>query len=356
MRERREVMIVGAGLSGLVAAIHCARAGHRVRVLEQYQEIGGIPYIHPSVDATPIEPDKLSDFLEIPLGPPQIAPYQAFNVYFYGKLFPFDAARFYLHGVERGSRDTSLDTYLYRIAKEEGVEFDFGWKLRSQEDAARLPPGTIFATGLSVEVFEALNLPYQQIWGYVGHGELQGPPQVAVWFDTYTSYYNYLASINGVVFALFFDKVPVRKEHLERWKSQMKQDTGINITQWREHHGVVATKSISNPRLFHGERILAGTLAGMQDPLFLFGVHSSLVSGKIAGIAVDDKARAYELFKKMISTYKLFWVQKRSLDSQPHWFKKLAFRTASKPLLAKPELFQGLVNFGLTTVPGFRRV
>jgi succinate dehydrogenase/fumarate reductase flavoprotein subunit len=33
------VLIVGAGLAGLTAAIECTRKGHKVRVLERHEEI-----------------------------------------------------------------------------------------------------------------------------------------------------------------------------------------------------------------------------------------------------------------------------------------------------------------------------
>ena len=36
-----EIMVVGGGLSGLVAAIECAEAGQRVRLFEASRELGG---------------------------------------------------------------------------------------------------------------------------------------------------------------------------------------------------------------------------------------------------------------------------------------------------------------------------
>ena len=62
----------------------------------------------------------------------------------------------------------------------------------------------------------------------------------------------------------------------------------------------------------------------MQDPFLLFGVHSSLVSGKIAGIAIDDKAEAYDLFRKMTSAIKVSWAAKQVFSLQPHWLKRPA--------------------------------
>lgn len=65
-----EIAVVGAGLSGLVAAINCARAGHKVTVLEKYDRVGGEPENHPSVDSTPMLPDRLGSYIGVELKSP----------------------------------------------------------------------------------------------------------------------------------------------------------------------------------------------------------------------------------------------------------------------------------------------
>ncbi len=348
-----EVIIVGAGLAGLTAAIHCARAGHDVRVLDRYDRIGGIAEIHPSVDVTPMRPERLGPWLGFELKPPYVTPSTIFRAYSYGKKIDLVVENFYLQNVERGSRSTSIDSYLYGLAQEAGVKFEFGWWLKSQSDAADLPPNTIIATGLEIEVFEALNLPYVPIFGYIFNGRYDGPPVMVGWFDTYTKDYAYLASSNGVCFGLAFDRRPVGADLERRWRQQLLEQEGVDIPNWHIHEGVVASKS-PFPRLFSGNKILAGTLGGVQDPFLLFGVHSSLVSGKIAGIAIDDKAEAYDLFRKMTSAIKVSWAAKQVFSLQPHWLKKPAVGVYFD-MLARFTL-QPLTEVVLKTVPGFQKI
>jgi hypothetical protein len=348
-----EVVVVGAGLAGLTAAINCARAGHEVRVLEKQARVGGAPDHHPSVDGSPMRPKLMGKLLGLELGPPQVTPVSSAVFYIYGKRYEMEAGRQYVQAIERGPRSTSLDSFLHQAALDAGVRFEFGWDLRSQRDAAELPPGSIIATGLDHQPFLALGIPGTEVFGRVANFRYEGPPGMVAWFDSFAGDYCYLANANGVAIALAFDRVPLRKEAGGHFDQRIRQDLGVEIEGWHDFDGMVGVKRLDNPRLFCGDKILAGTLAGLQDPLFFFGVHASLISGHIAAQAVDDKAAAWRRFAKLSSLYKYSFVGRRLFAAMPHAARRPFLRAFFGVQTRWPDRFGGLT---LHTIPGFKEL
>ncbi len=350
-----ETLIVGAGLSGLVAALNLAKAGRDVTLLEQYSHIGGTPHSHPAVDITPMEPAALSRFIGIELGTPQVQPTGDTVFHLYGKRMAWPGERMYLHSVERGARSTSLESYLYEAALAAGVRFEFNTVLKTQADAANLPPGSIIATGLDFEPYEALNLRYVPVYGWVFKMTREEPPRAMAWFDEYTSDYGYYASANGIAFGLLFDRRPVSLAKRDRWQEHLAAE-GIEPPGWEEHQGVVPVASPRQPRLLWGDKILAGSLAGVQDPFLLFGVHGALVSGKIAALAVSDRPGAARLFRRVTSTYAISWRMRRAFDALPHAWRKPLLRIGLGLWEAHPGTLGRAMDYCWGTVPGFRRI
>lgn len=348
-----EVVVVGAGLSGLVAAINCSRAGHQVRVLEAQKEVGGDPVVHPGVDSTPMRPRRLGEFLGIELSPPQVTATPLLRADVFGKSYEMEGAGQQLHAIERGSRSTSLDSYLHEMALAQGVRFEFGWRLRTPGDIAQLPPGSIIATGLNSVVFEALKIPYREVYGYICNGRYEGPPVAELWLNDRTRDYCYLANVNGIAFALFFDRRPVKRSYIEEWSSKLREREGLELEEWREYRGAVGTKTIGNPGLLAGDKIVAGALAGMNDPVFLFGVHGSLVSGRLAAMAVDDKEKALQVYRRMLPVYRISWTMSRMMGMLPMGMRRAALKAFLGLQFRFPRVFQGVLP---NSIPGFRIV
>ena len=81
----KKVTIVGAGISGLTAAITARRMGYEVRVLEKFSRAGGAPGGHPTVDSTPLDPALLTRWLGVPIGEPQVGPADCMHIYVFGR-------------------------------------------------------------------------------------------------------------------------------------------------------------------------------------------------------------------------------------------------------------------------------
>ena len=106
-----KIHIVGAGLSGMVAAINLAREGYEVMILEGHTGIGGLKNVHPSAHTTPIDVTAASKYTGIDLSP-CFKPVLNFQMGVRKDLYTCGTDTLYC--VERSNRPTSIDTYLYQ--------------------------------------------------------------------------------------------------------------------------------------------------------------------------------------------------------------------------------------------------
>lgn len=294
MAKDKSVQVVGAGLAGMVAAINLARAGYHVTVLEAEARVGGSGHLHPSLHITPIDKSKIWKYIGVDLDDCFQTP-KTFRTYLGARrheIFPQ-----YFSVVERGPRPTSVDTRLHQLAKQAGVEVRLSSRV---EDLGALPPNTIVATGLDPRMFEILGLPYRDIPSrhLFQASDLDGYGLGI--FSEYASEYFYAAALNRLLYAMLPLENPPKAEHLSRLVRDLREWEGIELPEprWRSVVFRVPLGGPQNLRLFHGDKILAGTIAGMMDPFFLFGIHGALVSGKIAALAVQDREQAKKEFDR----------------------------------------------------------
>ena len=295
MGNNKTVQVVGAGLSGMVAAINLAHAGYKVTVLEAEARIGGSGFLHPSLHLTPIDKAKVWQYVGVDLDdcfqtPEKFPTYLGTRRY---SIFPQ-----YFSIVERGPRPSSVDTRLYELATRAGVEFRFSNRVKNVDE---LSPDTIIATGLDPGMFETLGLPYRDIPSrHVFRPSGLDRYGLGI-FSEYASEYFYAGAMNQLFYAMLPLEDPPKLECLSQLVKDLKQWEGIDIPEslWRP---VIFRVPLGGPRnlcLFHGDKILAGTIAGMMDPFFLFGIHGALVSGKIAALAVADRDAAQKEFNRV---------------------------------------------------------
>ena len=352
-----EQLIVGAGISGMVAAITLARRGYRVRVLEKYDTVGAQPERWPAVDVTPMVQVRLGEYIGIPLGEPQVKRCVRLNGYFWERACEVPLANSNLCCVERGPRKSALDGYLQGLAEGLGVRFEFSHPVLGQGALARLPADTIIATGLYAESFDALGIPYQMGWCYGAKGRSERDAEAAIYFNEYTTDYAYWACMNGVWSVLFFRRGPMGEAGLRHFERELEATEGIYVEKWLHGYGPTPTVRLSNPRLFAADKILAGTISGMIEPFMLFGVHGALVSGRIAALAVWDRAAAWREFGRCMRGWRTRLLGRKAYDRLSPGARRLAVRGLNETLDALGEgAGSRMLEGAFRAVPGYRRV
>ena len=350
-----EQLIVGAGLAGLVAAITLARKGYDVRVLDKYKTVGAQPERWPMVDVTPMIPRAMSSYLDIPVGEPQVKPCKQLNGYFWGSPFHVPIERSNLCVVERGPRKTGLDGYLLEVALAEGVKVEFEEGVFGQGAIAKLPADTIIATGLYADVFDALEIPYVMGWCYGAKGRGDREAEAAIYFGDYTNDYAYWSNINGIESVLFFTRNPIKDSDLETFTRELESTEGVRVDEWLYGYGPTPTAKFSNPRLFASDKILAGTISGMMEPFALFGVHGALVSGKIAAMAVEDRAAGLREFRQQLTTWKRMLLNRKVYNKMPVAMRRMAVVTLNNILGSTGDVGARMLAGAFHAVPGYMR-
>ena len=352
-----EIVIVGAGLSGMVAAINLAKEGRDVRVLEAAKGIGGKGNLHPSLHGTTMNINLIKDYVGIDIS--HSIQYMGDNtrtkVYIGDDLYEARGNPVKIWVLDRGSRETSIDAFLYNEALKAGVTFEFSNFIRKVEE---VPPGSIIATGLFPEMYDELRIPYRDIRGYTFRSEWDKEDSLAtVYWDTFSREYFFGAIVNGLYYGLIFNRGDLSYANMLECKKKYEEREQHEF-EWRPFHARAPFGSIRNRNLTIKGRILAGSVSGCMEPFMMFGIVGAFLSGKVAAMAVDDPAGARADFNEFTKNWTRSYVFFKIFETIPNEYK-LKFFNATKdylweifqrwPQFARP--FAYFVDCGIPGVP-----
>ena len=352
----KKVEIVGAGLAGLTAAISLAMEGSEVTVYEKENRIGGIPSARPDPAGSPFGLSRLAAYTGIDISP-VVKPVERGYLMLWGRRYELKIRPGVpLYMVERGSRASSLDSFLYQNAKKCGVRIQFGQAFETRKDFLDLPPGSIIATGMNKSSFQALGIPYAIGYAVVAKGKVaHESATVTIYMGEYTINYGFTSTINGICYAqLFQADIPIGPAAVKDFELDVSHAERFSLSPWKGIDiGVLPFSSYSTPRLFCGDKILAGTLAGAMDPLMGFGMLGAMLSGKIAALAHSNRELASREFRRLTILYVPELFIRKVMNVSPSWVRRGLARVNVTMADLLPDW---LVDLSYRFVPGYGRM
>ena len=322
---QKRVMIFGAGISGLVAAINLAKAGFDVTVSEKRDSIGGSPKWHPSVHQQVFDVQKTAKYLDIDISS-CFSPVRKHVFYFYGRKSIVDVpANSYV--CEKGQRSSSIECFLFKKAMDLGVKFVFGETFNPKNlRLLRLDSHAfIVATGLESEPYKALGVRHSRVQGFRASKTADEPGIALSFFGDYTNQdFAYVASSGDIMFSLLFARRGMEGRNLAAFEKHLLETEGISFDNWAFSNGCVPLET----NLVKNGMVLAGTISGMIDPFFFNGLSGALISGKLAAEFFLNKNYALKEFKWFTSNFRI----RQSLKSAS---TKLPLKMLSFPIVVK---------------------
>jgi len=288
---KKEIEIVGAGPSGLVAAINLARAGYSVTVYEEKADVGHRFHgDYQGLENWSTKEDVTLLLERIGIGQPG----RYFVCHPYNELTVFDAnlnpavirsdlPLFYL--VRRGDAPGCLDRGLLEIALEAGVQVVFSKRVE------RLESGGIVSIGPRAADAIAKGIVFDTTTEDMAAAILDD--RLA------TKGYAYLLIHNGkgTLTTCLFRDFKREREYFERTVETFKRIfPSLDLTNKKEFGGY--GNFFTGGPLYESEKYYTGEAAGFQDCLWGFGLRYAMVSGYLAATSIIESSDYVSLLKK----------------------------------------------------------
>ena len=356
MSKREKIHVVGAGLAGLTAAINLAREGFQVLVHEQQSRIGGRQEVRPDPAGSPFDLQRLAAYTGIDVSSAVYPLHDCrYRLWEKSYRFPFPKT-ITAYMVERGRRKTSIDSFLYKKARDLDVRFAFGERISSRSDFEALPPRSVLATGLEEHSFRALGIPFETTHSWCAKGVVPfQKPTVTVYMGPFTTDYGFSCTVNGIALGFVFQRQkPLTDADRAAFEKKVEATEPFRLKGWREvRFGACPSRSVRNPRLFWADKILAGGVGGNMDPLLNFGMLGAMLSGKIASVAVTRPREAKKEFRRLnLSFFPLLFAHKVFPRMPDPMRGRISKRMLETFFRLPMKLQQPIYYF----VPGYRRM
>jgi flavin-dependent dehydrogenase len=331
----------------LTAAINLAREGYEVTIFEKEDSVGRLGGCAPSVHMTPIDFKKMKDYIGIDVER-CFSKLDSFDAKIYSKNVNFDPK--YLYVTERGLNKTSIDNFLFKIAKKEGVKFEFSNPLEPSE-IKNIPDNSIIAAGTYSGLCKYLKLCGKSFVHFDGYTTNKSDNNFCwAYFDSYVGGYGYayIASKGNLISGeIDFSLKKSYEKYLEKFKKKLIENKNLEFDNWTLIEDYIPV-NIHLFKKIHGKTfILAGAVSGFHDPFFGFGVNSALISGKIAALTVISKKRGLEEYNRFKKVLRKMFVISKFYDHMP--LKNIIIpRLFNKKTNGLPIIGRDLLN-----IPGF---
>tara|TARA_R110000772_G_scaffold227528_1_gene338292 strand:+ start:1327 stop:2466 length:1140 start_codon:yes stop_codon:yes gene_type:complete len=280
--DTQPIQILGAGVSGLSAAITLAKAGCRVEVHEAKSKVGQrFDGDLQGLENWSTKQNVLAFFNELGLTT-KFACLPCNNGHAFdawGKHYPVSARKTLFYMIERGSSPDTLDSALLKQAQSLGVEVIFNSRLEKLDGTGVLAAGPKMADAIAV--------------GYHFQTTMKSGYWVLLDDEIAPQGYAYLLVMKGkgTVKSCTFSDFKREQEFVSRTVEAFQKLAGLEMVNPRPHGG--AGNFRMPERAVSGTHPIVGEQAGFQDFLWGFGMRYAILSGVLAARCLLDN-RDYE--------------------------------------------------------------